>query len=75
MRGTAFRLFMIPGMLHCRCGHDTDHFDGMTALVDRVENGVAPDSIPAAQVEASEFSERGFSVRTRRWQPVPGRAA
>jgi hypothetical protein len=36
----------------------------MTALVDRVENGVAPDSIPAAQVEASEFSERGFSVRT-----------
>ncbi len=37
-----FRLFMVPGMFHCRGGVGTDRFDAMTALINWVENGVAP---------------------------------
>ena len=45
-----FRLFMVPGMSHCSGGAATDHFDAVTALVDWVEKGKAPDSIRAARV-------------------------
>jgi feruloyl esterase len=45
-----FRLYMVPGMFHCRGGVGTDSFDGMTALIEWVENGTAPDSIPAARL-------------------------
>lgn len=44
------RLFMIPGMFHCRGGNGTDTFDGMTPLIDWVERGIAPDSIQAARM-------------------------
>ncbi len=49
--GTAdfFRLFMVPGMAHCRGGVATDAFDGMSAIVNWVENGAAPDSIAASR--------------------------
>jgi hypothetical protein len=45
-----FRLFMVPGMGHCSGGVATDHFDAVTALVDWVEKGKAPDQIRAARV-------------------------
>jgi Tannase and feruloyl esterase len=45
-----FRLFMVPGMGHCAGGVATDRFDAMTALVDWVEKGKAPDAIRAARV-------------------------
>jgi feruloyl esterase len=45
-----FRLFMVPGMSHCAGGVATDRFDAVTALVDWVEKGKAPDSIRAARV-------------------------
>jgi feruloyl esterase len=45
-----FRLFMVPGMSHCSGGVATDRFDAVTALVDWVEKGKAPDSIRAARV-------------------------
>ena len=38
-----FRVFMMPGMFHCRGGAGPDRFDAMTPLVDWVEAGVAPD--------------------------------
>jgi hypothetical protein len=42
------RLYLVPGMGHCQGGQATlDHFDALSAVVDWVENGVAPDSIPA----------------------------
>ena len=42
------RLFMIPGMGHCGGGEATlDQFDMLSALVDWVENGKAPDAIEA----------------------------
>ena len=43
------RLFLVPGMGHCGGGSlVTDSFDLLTALVDWVERGVAPDSVVAA---------------------------
>ncbi|HEV2703721.1 MAG TPA: tannase/feruloyl esterase family alpha/beta hydrolase [Steroidobacteraceae bacterium] len=54
-----FRLFMVPGMGHCAGGVATDRFDAVTALVDWVEKGKAPDAIRAARVVA------GKEVRSR----------
>ena len=41
------RLFLSPGMGHCGAGPSLDTFDALTAVVDWVEKGVAPASIPA----------------------------
>ena len=42
-----YRLFMIPGMSHCAGGPGLTQFNGLPALVDWVEKGVAPQSIVA----------------------------
>ena len=60
-----FRLFMVPGMAHCAGGIATDHFDAVTALVDWVEQGKAPDSIRAARVV------KNHEVRSRPLCPYP----
>jgi len=39
------RMFLVPGMYHCRGGESLDNFDLLTALVDWVEKGTAPDSV------------------------------
>ena len=54
-----FRLFMVPGMLHCSDGVGTDQFDTLGALSAWVEKGVAPDAVQASRVVA------GSVVRTR----------
>ena len=41
------RYFEVPGMGHVRGGPSTDQYDGLTALVDWVEHGSAPDRIDA----------------------------
>jgi feruloyl esterase len=60
-----FRLFMVPGMFHCRGGVGADRLDAMTALINWVENGTAPASITAAQVD------KGKLVRSRPLCPYP----
>jgi hypothetical protein len=60
-----FRLFMIPGMAHCRGGVATDRFDGISSIVNWVENGAAPDSIKASR------QEKGSVTRTRPLCPYP----
>ncbi len=40
-----YRLFMIPGMFHCRGGVGADQFDALTPLIQWVEAGKAPESI------------------------------
>jgi feruloyl esterase len=60
-----FRLFMVPGMFHCRGGVGPDRLDAMTALINWVENGTAPASITAAQVD------KGKLVRSRPLCPYP----
>jgi feruloyl esterase len=59
------RLFMVPGMTHCQGGNATDTFDAMTALVNWVEKGKAPDALAAARVF------QGRVVRTRPLCPYP----
>jgi feruloyl esterase len=54
-----FRLFMVPGMGHCRGGPGPDSFDALTAMERWVEQGVAPD-----QMVASKMAD-GAVVRTR----------
>jgi hypothetical protein len=41
------RIFLVPGMYHCRGGESLDNFDLLTALVDWVEKGTAPDFVIA----------------------------
>lgn len=42
------RLFPVPGMNHCSGGPATDQFDMLSALVNWVEKGQAPDSVLAS---------------------------
>jgi feruloyl esterase len=60
-----FRLFMVPGMFHCRGGVGTDVIDAMTPLIEWVESGVPPDRIVAAQMDGGELT------RTRPLCPYP----
>ena len=53
------RLFMVPGMNHCGGGVGTATFDMLAALEQWVENGKAPDQIPASHVT------NGKTERTR----------
>jgi hypothetical protein len=41
------RLFLVPGMSHCGGGPSLDHFDMLTAILDWVQKGVAPESVLA----------------------------
>jgi feruloyl esterase len=65
----AYRLFMAPGMGHCGGGDGPNTFDTLTALEEWVEQGKAPDQIPAS------LSTNGQTVRTRPLCPYPQVAA
>jgi len=54
-----FRLFMLPGMAHCGGGIGPDRHDPMTAIIDWVERGKAPDTLLASKVTGGQV------VRTR----------
>lgn len=41
------RMFLVPGMSHCGGGQSLDHFDMLSAVVNWVEKGDAPDSVIA----------------------------
>jgi hypothetical protein len=60
-----YRLFMVPGMFHCRGGFGPDRFDPMTPLINWVESGAAPQRIEASLLED------GKTVRTRPLCPYP----
>jgi feruloyl esterase len=64
-----YRLFMIPGMGHCGGGDGTSTFDMISALERWVEDGTAPDFIPASRVR------NGVVDRTRPLCPYPQVAA
>ena len=61
----SIRLFMVPGMGHCAGGDGTDDFDKIDALANWVEQGKAPDHIPAAH------RTHGVVDRTRPLCPYP----
>ena len=61
-----YRLFMVPGMMHCRGGIGaTDQFDLVAALEEWVEKHQAPDRIVASHVT------NGVADRTRPLCPYP----
>jgi Tannase and feruloyl esterase len=41
------RIFLVPGMAHCGGGPSLDHFDMLSAVVNWVEKGKAPDAVIA----------------------------
>ncbi len=59
------RLYMVPGMAHCRGGPGTDQFDMQTAIEAWVEQGQAPTQIEAQHIE------NGQVTRTRPLCPYP----
>jgi feruloyl esterase len=61
----SYRLFMAPGMAHCRGGEGPDDFDEVTVLEAWVEHGKAPDAIIASR------SRNGRVDRTRPLCPYP----
>jgi feruloyl esterase len=60
-----YRMFMVPGMFHCRGGLGTDRVDALTALVNWVENGTTPERVVASRMEDGKI------VRTRPLCPYP----
>ena len=59
------RLFMAPGMAHCAGGVGPDQYDAVTAVIDWVETGTAPDSLLARKIVGGEV------VRSRPLCPYP----
>jgi feruloyl esterase len=60
------RLFLVPGMAHCGGGPALDRFDMLTAVVNWVEKGIAPDSVIA--------TGKAFPGRSRPLCPFPKHA-
>lgn len=50
------RLFMLPGMTHCSGGTGPDQHDPLTAIIDWVEAGEAPDRMIARRFENGEVT-------------------
>jgi hypothetical protein len=50
------RLFMVPGMTHCAGGAGPDQHDPVTAIIDWVETGKAPEQMIARKVEDGEVT-------------------
>ncbi len=61
----SIRLFMLPGMNHCRGGDGPDTFDGIGAVDRWVETGKPPDRIVASHIKD------GVADRTRPLCPYP----
>ena len=60
-----FRLFLVPGGFHCWGGLGADRFDAMTALINWVERGTAPEMIKAIELKD------GKTVREHPLCPYP----
>ena len=60
------RLFLAPGVLHCVGGPGPDRVALLSAIVDWVEQGTAPD-----RLEASKVDDTGATLMTRPLCPYP----
>ena len=54
--GDFFRLFMVPGMFHCRGGLNVDRFDAISPVIDWVEHGNAPEELIASRIEGDRVT-------------------
>jgi feruloyl esterase len=46
-----YRLFLLPGVMHCNSGVGPDSFDPQSAIVQWVEQGIAPDQLIVSKPE------------------------
>jgi feruloyl esterase len=53
-----FRLFMMPGVMHCVGGPGPDLVDWLTAIEEWVEEGKAPDRLLATHLDENEVVDR-----------------
>ena len=60
-----FRLFMVPGLGHCRGGPGYNHLDPLSALEEWVEADIPPRQILGSRIE------NGITIRTRPLCPYP----
>jgi len=60
-----YRFYLVPGMFHCSGGVGCNTVDWLTAIVDWVEKGKAPEHLVGAQMEG------GVTRRTRPLCPYP----
>jgi len=60
-----YRMYMVPGMFHCRGGGVPDQFDMLSNIVAWVERNQAPESILARQMDGEKV------VRSRPLYPYP----
>jgi feruloyl esterase len=65
----SMRLFMTPGMMHCRGGEGPDRFDAVTLMDQWLETGKAPDQMVASHSTGAKVD------RTRPLCPYPQVAA
>ena len=49
-----FRLYLVPGVAHCRRGPGADAFDELSYLEDWVERGIAPDVLTAYHLKKEQ---------------------
>ncbi len=61
----SFKLYMVPGMYHCKGGPGPNTFDLLESLVNWVERGIAPEGIVASHIT------NGKVDRTRPLCPYP----
>ena len=69
------RLFMVPGMSHCGGGIGPDRNDAVTAVIDWVEKGKAPDQLIASKVTDGRWSAPARCAPIRRSRATRARAA
>jgi hypothetical protein len=62
----SYRLFMVPGMAHCRGGEGPASFDAIAALERWVESRVPPDSITASRIVDGKVDRTRPLCRIRR---------
>lgn len=60
------RLFLVPGMNHCGGGPATDRFDMLSAIVNWVEKGKAPDRVTATVAPGNPEAPAGWSAERSR---------
>ena len=66
---TFARLYLVPGMNHCRGGPSTDQFDLLTPLVAWVERGEAPEAVKATARGAGNAAGGNADVPAS-WSPA-----
>jgi hypothetical protein len=70
-----YRLFMVPGMLHCSGGASPSSVDWLATLDRWAETGVAPENVVASEGRVTAATEAPHPVHSQLLCPYPKKAA